>query len=639
MPAVLVDPTIPAQGAGIGPSPLAAMFGKAVNAYGQTFPNQLERADINYKNAETQKVQQQLGASQALGDIFSKALNPQPVVDPNAPPVEGQRPAPNFVGPEPAVQPTHTPAPDEILRANAPALVAAMQAGGHIEHTPQIARMMAAFLPGAADNIKNTPVGTPSSMDMAMLGSGESYESTPGGFREKNQSGYTAEQKNRTNKIQQIMQSQGVDQPTAEGLTDGLLELTTDQAGNRVLVNKATGATKLVYSMASGAGSDGRGGPVTPTQPQAAPIAPANGMPGDKPVNNPGNLRPVGATDGFMQYKTAQDGLQALQNDLNIKLSGRSQAMGGKAPTLRNIISTYSPPNENSTAALIQNAALRMGVNPDAPLGPQHLGALTAAIVQQEQGGTGNAAPVTTAAAPASPAQPAAASPTGFKMNPGDLGLPFETMYGGPAVAGRAAHTGSAVFGNNEQDPALAAFGKLTTLKNGLVSAMSTMPGRAANEGMQKRLLEQFPETDSNLIQPGNGIEQAGINPIDAETKFNQGIEEGVQLFQQASEALKNPYLDAKTRDSYQQVKSTIQKTLVNTLPPEKYAQFAQSVGIAAPTAAAPAPAAPSNLDAGKALTTATAYKAPADVVAAAKAGTLTRAQAKQILSSQFGIQ
>lgn len=105
---------------------------------------------------------------------------------------------------------------------------------------------------------------------------------------------------------------------------------------------------------------------------------------GDKPINNPGNLRPVGATTGFRQFPSPESGVAALSGDLAQKLTGNSTALNGQKPTIRNIITAYSPPNENNTSALIQQASQRMQVDPDQPLSIKHLEPLTNVIMKQE---------------------------------------------------------------------------------------------------------------------------------------------------------------------------------------------------------------------------------------------------------------
>lgn len=647
MPVNLIDPTVTPVGAGLPASPLAGMFGKAVNAYGSTFPNALDRSQIQYHNVETQRLQQQMGSGNQIADTVARALaanGPTTTQEPVSPQNSGMGPVP---GPDLGVT---TPvahagmSTGDAMRAALPDLIRGAANSGDVGKANALGLLVASYMKGTPGDIANQSPGQPTTEDMAMMSAGHPFAATPGGVLQERTLG-TPEMRNRNFKIQQIMANNpGVTQQQATNIADGISEVSTDNFGNRVLTDKTGGPSKLLYSPGMASAGENPNGvtlpggtpntvqpPSTPQTPGAPPVA------GEKPLNNPFNLRLVGATTGFRQFSTPEQGMLAGLNDLSVKLSGQSQAMSGKTPTVRNIISAYSPPNENATQQLIANAAARMKVDPDQPLNMTHLMPLAEAVLQQEQGGTGSAPPAARAAAPV-------VAPASFKMAPGDLGLPFDTMYGGPAVAGRAAHTISSFVGDQSSDPALAAFGKLNTLKNGLVSAMSTMPGRASNEGMQKRLLEQFPETDSNLLETQNGVEQGGINPVDAETKFNQGIEQGAALFQQANEALKSPYLDPKTRDAYQTVKSTIQKTFLQTLPGGKYAEFMKLVGEAPPAGqpAAPSPGA-SNLDTLTAATTMPKYEtvpgqpviSAADIAETAKANHMTNQQVIDKLREQ----
>lgn len=102
--------------------------------------------------------------------------------------------------------------------------------------------------------------------------------------------------------------------------------------------------------------------------------------------NNPLNMRPVGATQGFQAYDSPQAGIDAARNDLLGKIEGRSPAMNGKAPTLFNIVNTWAPPSENNTSAYLQNVAMETGFNPDQPLTAQDLDRLIPAMIKQEGG-------------------------------------------------------------------------------------------------------------------------------------------------------------------------------------------------------------------------------------------------------------
>lgn len=105
--------------------------------------------------------------------------------------------------------------------------------------------------------------------------------------------------------------------------------------------------------------------------------------------NNPGNLRPVGASTGFQQFSSMQEGLQALDKDLQIK--------GGRGVnTIRKVISAWAPPSENNTEAYIKTVAQRLGVPPDAALdmeNPLVRQALSTAISLHENGSKALLAP------------------------------------------------------------------------------------------------------------------------------------------------------------------------------------------------------------------------------------------------------
>ena len=84
--------------------------------------------------------------------------------------------------------------------------------------------------------------------------------------------------------------------------------------------------------------------------------------------NNPGNLR-SGPGGSFGRYKTPQEGLNDLSRQLGLYYNGTSQAAGyRKLQTVRDIIGTYAPPNENNTAAYVADVAGRLGVKPDAQI-------------------------------------------------------------------------------------------------------------------------------------------------------------------------------------------------------------------------------------------------------------------------------
>lgn len=105
---------------------------------------------------------------------------------------------------------------------------------------------------------------------------------------------------------------------------------------------------------------------------------------GAAPLNNPGNIRPIGATSGFMSYPTPQAGIQAIDKNLLTY-----QDVHG-INTIAGVISRWAPPSENDTGRLILQASERTGYAPDQPIDlhdPLVLANVRHAIIDQEQGG------------------------------------------------------------------------------------------------------------------------------------------------------------------------------------------------------------------------------------------------------------
>lgn len=126
-----------------------------------------------------------------------------------------------------------------------------------------------------------------------------------------------------------------------------------------------------------------------PAKPSSAPAstswsATAGGAaPSSRPVNNPGNLRPVGSSTGFQQFSTPQAGLDAMKADLVAKVNG-SPSMKGAKPTIRNILSVYAPPSENDTPSYIKNVSQGSGLDPDQPLSVDDIDKILPLMVKQE---------------------------------------------------------------------------------------------------------------------------------------------------------------------------------------------------------------------------------------------------------------
>ena len=79
------------------------------------------------------------------------------------------------------------------------------------------------------------------------------------------------------------------------------------------------------------------------------------GVAGDRPLNNPGNLRPPGQSSGFMQYPTEEAGIKAMARQLGLYYRR------DKIDTISGIVSKYAPSSENDTKAYIDAVSRRTG--------------------------------------------------------------------------------------------------------------------------------------------------------------------------------------------------------------------------------------------------------------------------------------
>lgn len=103
--------------------------------------------------------------------------------------------------------------------------------------------------------------------------------------------------------------------------------------------------------------------------------------------HNPGNIRAgdnwrgmVGTDDaGFVVFDSPAYGIRAMQRILN---SYRARGVN----TVRAIINTWAPPNENNTSAYVDHVAKVLGVAPDEILPVERDASLIAAIIKHENG-------------------------------------------------------------------------------------------------------------------------------------------------------------------------------------------------------------------------------------------------------------
>ncbi len=164
--------------------------------------------------------------------------------------------------------------------------------------------------------------------------------------------------------------------------------------------------------------------------------------------NNLGGMRIPGSTvgpkaGGFQAFASAEDGVAAISHQLDRYASGATT--GQPLTTIRQIVSTWAPPSENPTAALIQRASQVVGVDPDAPLDVSDPGVkakLIEATIRNEQGGKLPVDPGIIAKVAGTPNARAmtvggAIAPAGGQMAQAGTGQPQSASPppGGPAAA------------------------------------------------------------------------------------------------------------------------------------------------------------------------------------------------------------
>lgn len=106
------------------------------------------------------------------------------------------------------------------------------------------------------------------------------------------------------------------------------------------------------------------------------------GTAGQRPVNNPGNLRPPGQSSGFQQFTSPEAGVAAMARQLRL-YENRDHL-----DTIEKIVSKYAPPGENDTRGYVRDVSKRSGYEPGQHLNlnnPEMLSRLIAAMIAQEQ--------------------------------------------------------------------------------------------------------------------------------------------------------------------------------------------------------------------------------------------------------------
>ena len=156
---------------------------------------------------------------------------------------------------------------------------------------------------------------------------------------------------------------------------DEIVEFPVNGENVKMTRSQAAQLARTNPTIASALGQQTPAATTTATQPSAAPAAGG--------VTNFGNMRPAGSSTGFQQFKSPEEGLAAMDQNL--------QAYGKKGiNTLSGIISRWAPPSENDTQAYIKDVSQRLGIkDPNQPLdlnNPMVRQALGTAIALHEHG-------------------------------------------------------------------------------------------------------------------------------------------------------------------------------------------------------------------------------------------------------------
>lgn len=220
---------------------------------------------------------------------------------------------------------------------------------------------------------------------------------------------------------------------------------------------------------------------------------------GSAPVNNPGNLRPVGASTGFQQNASPEQGLRSV--DDNLRAYGEKHGIN----TLRGVIERWAPRTENDTDAYVRDVASRAGINPDQRIDlsdPIQRHVLSAAIITHEQGPKSVfKAPAAGQAAPAAPAAQAEVAPGGEAP---DWASP-DTVKAFFDRAGTAPEQTAATEDAAASKPFIGMRGGINALKGRLAarSPDELAPPPAALGRINDRLVEEGKAELGTMNQPG----------------------------------------------------------------------------------------------------------------------------------------
>ena len=105
--------------------------------------------------------------------------------------------------------------------------------------------------------------------------------------------------------------------------------------------------------------------------------------------NNIGGMKKEGS-DEYQPSKGAANDIKAIDHQLLLYGTGESKNVDKPLTTLRQVITTWSPPKENNTAKLIADASALLKIDPDQPVDLKDgtvRGQFIKALVKQEHGG------------------------------------------------------------------------------------------------------------------------------------------------------------------------------------------------------------------------------------------------------------
>ncbi|ECZ5235216.1 lytic transglycosylase [Salmonella enterica subsp. enterica serovar Enteritidis] len=154
---------------------------------------------------------------------------------------------------------------------------------------------------------------------------------------------------------------------------------------------ETSGVSATEVSGATGGGSLGASAAVNAAEGGGALPAGA-GASGNVAGGNVGNMRAVGG--GWQRFGSAREGLAGMASQLLRYQSGRFNRNSRKR-TLRQIINTYAPPNENKTSEYVQQVSAWTGLSPDAEIDLRDhdtMAKVLRAMVRKENGNKGLAA-------------------------------------------------------------------------------------------------------------------------------------------------------------------------------------------------------------------------------------------------------